>query len=122
MAAHDSLFSLKSLLVKQPKALLKCPARCMYFTLVAQTYRPTPLQFSKHIHMCDPISPSQQLRNIVLVDVRLVCVRKNLTRRVWHLSDWPKARPRWLSDNVSITCEVDSTGPFEDEKTEAQQS
>ena len=93
--ANNYLFSLKNLLVKQPKALLKCPAQCMYSALIAQIYY---LQFSKYIHMDDPILPLQLLCKIVLVDIQLVSVRDNLTRCIWHLSDRPTARPHWLSD------------------------
>lgn len=78
-----------------------------------------PLQFSKYVHMHDSILPLEQLRQIVLGDIQLVCVGNNLTRCIWHQSDRPKARPHRLSDILNITFEVDSIGSFEDKETEA---
>lgn len=91
----------------------------MHVFCISSTDSCTPLQFSKYVHMHASILPLEQLRQIVLVAIQLVCVGNNLTRCIWHQSHWPKARPHWLSDILNINFEVDSTGSFEDKETEA---
>lgn len=67
--------------------------------------------------MHDSILPLEQLRQIVLVAIQLVCVGNNLTMHM--ASVWPKARPHWLSDILNISFEVGSIGSFKDKETEA---